>query len=295
MTAFRGAFTALVTPFREGAIDEDALRLLVERQIEGGVHGLVPCGTTGESVVLNEQETRQVIRTVVAQARGRVPVVAGAGTNDTRKTIALASLAKDEGVDGLLLVCPYYNKPTQRGLEAHFRAVLREVSLPTMLYNIPGRCSVDLSVETLHRLTDLSDIVAIKEATGTVARAQEILARCGDRIAVLSGDDALTLPMMAVGAVGVVSVTSNLLPAEMARLVTCLLEGRVTEARALNQQLLAVHEALFVEANPGPVKGAMAAAKLLAPEIRLPLVWPEEATVAGVQHALQGVTGKGDR
>lgn len=295
MTAFRGAFTALVTPFREGAIDEDALRSLVERQIEGGVHGLVPCGTTGESVVLNEQETRQVIRTVVAQARGRVPVVAGAGTNDTRKTIALASLAKDEGVDGLLLVCPYYNKPTQRGLEAHFRAVLREVSLPTMLYNIPGRCSVDLSVETLHRLTDLSDIVAIKEATGTVARAQEILARCGDRIAVLSGDDALTLPMMAVGAVGVVSVTSNLLPAEMARLVTCLLEGRVTEARALNQQLLAVHEALFVEANPGPVKGAMAAAKLLAPEIRLPLVWPEEATVAGVQHALQGVTGKGDR
>ncbi len=279
MVDFRGAYTALVTPLRDGAVDEDRLRELVERQIAAGIDGLVPCGTTGESVTLTEDETRRVVRAVVEQARGRVPVVAGAGTNSTAKTIHLARVCREAGADGLLLVCPYYNKPTQAGLEAHFRAVLAEVPLPAMLYNIPGRCGVDLSAETLARLSDVQAIVAIKEATGNVLRAQAILARCGERYAVFSGDDALTVPMMASGAVGVVSVTSNLLPAQVAEVAAAMLRGDLAAARALHLKLLPVHEAMFVEANPGPIKGVMARAGLLAPEIRLPMVWPEERTV----------------
>ncbi len=288
MVDFRGAYTALVTPFRDGAVDEDKLCELVERQIAGGIDGLVPCGTTGESVTLTEEEIRGVVSVVVAQVKGRVPVVAGAGTNSTAKTIRLARICREAGADGLLLVCPYYNKPTQAGLEAHFRAVLRQVPLPTMLYNIPGRCGVDLSSDTLARLADVEAIVAIKEATGNVIRAQQILATCGDRYAVLSGDDALTVPMMAVGGVGVVSVTSNLLPEQVSAVTAAMLRGDLSAARALHLKLLPIHEAMFVEANPGPIKGAMARAGLLAPEIRLPMVWPEERTVDLVEERLCG-------
>lgn len=287
MVDFRGAYTALVTPFRDGAVDEDRLRELVERQIAAGVDGLVPCGTTGESVTLTEEETRRVVAAAVAQSKGRVPVVAGAGTNSTAKTIHLARVVREAGADGLLLVCPYYNKPTQAGLEAHFRAVLREVPLPTMLYNIPGRCGVDLSAETLARLADVEAIVAIKEATGNVIRAQQILSACGDRYAVFSGDDALTVPMMSVGAVGVVSVTSNLLPAEVAAVTGAMRRGDLEAARARHLALLPIHEAMFVEANPGPIKGAMARAGLLAPEIRLPMVWPEERTLDLLEERLR--------
>jgi 4-hydroxy-tetrahydrodipicolinate synthase len=278
MLTLRGTFPALVTPFRDGEVDEEALRALVEHVIEGGVDGLVPCGTTGESVTLSDAEHRRVVAVVVEQARGRVPVIAGAGTVSTHHTIELAQSAREVGADGLLLVCPYYNRPTQAGLEAHFRAVLKAVPLPSVLYNIPGRTGVDMTVETLERLADVPSIVGVKEATGNVLRAQQILARCGERFAVLSGDDALTLPMLSVGAVGVISVTANLLPRPTSEVCRAWERGDVARARALHLRLLPVHEAMFLESNPGPVKMAMAKAGRLAPEVRLPLVWPTDET-----------------
>ena len=281
-----GAYTALVTPFAQGEVDLDALRALVERQIAGGVHGLIPCGTTGESVTLSLGEFEAVVRAVVEQARGRVPVLAGADTHATRKTIELARLARSAGVDGLMLVCPYYNKPTQRGLEAHFRAVCEAVPLPAMLYNIPGRTGVDLQVDTLARMADVPSLVAIKEATGSVIRAQQILARCGERFQVFAGDDALTLAVMAVGGRGVVSVTANLLPEAVAQTLDAMLAGRWDEARERHLRLVPVHDAMFVETNPGPVKALMAEAGLLRAELRPPLVPPEEANLARSRAAL---------
>jgi 4-hydroxy-tetrahydrodipicolinate synthase len=286
MLTLRGTYPALVTPFCDGEVDEAALRALVEHVIEGGVDGLVPCGTTGESVTLSDTEHARVMGVVVEQARGRVPVIAGAGTVSTRHTIELAKHAREVGVDGLLLVCPYYNRPTQAGLEAHFRAVLAEVPLPSVLYNIPGRTGVDLSVETLERLADVPAIVGVKEATGNVLRAQQILARCGDRFAVLSGDDALTLPMLSVGAAGVISVTANLLPRSTSEVCRAWQAGDAERARALHLALLPVHEAMFLESNPGPVKMALARAGKLAPEVRLPLVWPTEDTARRIEAVL---------
>ncbi len=283
MLTLRGVHPALVTPFRDDAVDEPALRALVDRVIDGGVSGLVPCGTTGESVTLSDQEHGRVIRAVVDQAKGRVPVIAGAGTVSTRHSIHLAQQAKDAGADGLLLVCPYYNRPTQAGLEAHFRAILSAVSLPSVLYNIPGRTGVDLSVETLRRLADVPEIVAIKEATGNVMRAQQILATCGDRFAVLSGDDSLTLPMLSVGGQGVISVSANALPEAVSRVVSLFFEGEHAAARAEHLRLLPVHQAMFVESNPGPVKGLLAQRGHIAPEVRLPLVWPADDVIAGVR------------
>lgn len=280
--SFRGTLPALVTPFRDGAVDERALRDIVERCIAGGVDGLVPCGTTGESVTLSDAEHAQVVRVVVEQAKGRVPVVAGCGTASTRHTIHLAEQARAAGADGLLIVCPYYNRPTQAGLEAHYRAVLEAVPLPAILYNIPGRTGVDLGVDTLVRLANLEHLVAIKEATGGVLRSQQILARCGDRYAVLSGDDTLTLPILAVGGVGVISVTANLLPKETSDVVRLWNAGDIAGARALHLRLAPVHEVMFVESNPGPVKAAMAQRKLLSPEVRLPIAWPTQGSVEKV-------------
>jgi 4-hydroxy-tetrahydrodipicolinate synthase len=284
--SFVGTLPALVTPFKNGEIDEEALRAIVERCIEGGVDGLVPCGTTGESVTLSEQEHARVVRIVVEQASKRVPVVAGAGTVSTKHTIELAQHCKHAGADGLLLVCPYYNRPTQEGLVAHFRAVAKACSLPAILYNIPGRTGVDLSVETLARLSDVPSIVGMKEATGNVLRSQQILATLGDRFTVLSGDDALTLPVLSVGGRGVISVTANLLPKETSDVVRLWNAGKVAEARALHLRLAPVHESMFVEANPGPVKAAMAKRGLLQPELRLPLVWPKSSSMEKVWAAL---------
>lgn len=286
MLKLSGVLPALVTPFRDGHLDEGALRALIERAIEGGVDGLVPCGTTGESVTLSDAEHARVVAVTVEAARGRVPVIAGAGTVSTHHTIELAEAARAAGADGLLLVCPYYNRPTQAGLEAHFRAVCAAVPLPAVLYNIPGRTGVDLSVEALERLADVPSIVAVKEATGNVLRAQQILARTGDRFAVLSGDDALTLPILAVGGAGVISVTANLLPRETCEVTRLFARGRLEEARAAHLALLSVHEAMFLESNPGPVKSALADRGLLAPEVRLPLVWPSEATRARLREVL---------
>ncbi len=287
MRDLAGAFTALVTPFRDDVVDEEALRALVEAQIEGGIAGLVPCGTTGESVTLRGDEQTRVTRIVVEQSRGRVPVIAGAGTASTHHTIELARAAREAGADGLLLVCPYYNRPTQVGLEAHFRTVLGEVPLPTVLYNIPGRTGSDLSLDTLGRLADMEALVGIKEATGNIVKAQQIVARFGDRFSVLSGDDALTLGMMAVGARGVVSVTSNVAPAAVSDVVRRALSGDLGGARNAHLALLPLHEAMFVEANPGPVKAALAILGRVAPEN------PPSPRVAG--RGIRGRRARGPR
>jgi 4-hydroxy-tetrahydrodipicolinate synthase len=288
LPTFAGTLTALVTPFRGGQVDVDALRALVEAQIAGGIDGLVPCGTTGESVTLTAAEHALVVRSVVEQAKGRVPVVAGAGSVSTAHTIDLVRLARDCKADGALIVVPYYNRPTQAGLVAHYRAVLREVSMPTILYNIPGRTGVDLGLDAMAQLAEVPEIVAVKEATGNVLRSQALLARFGERFTILSGDDALTLPILAVGGRGVISVTSNALPREVSEVVRLWNAGDFLGARALHLRLLPVHEAMFVESNPGPVKVALARADRLAAEVRLPLVWPSEASQKLVADALAG-------
>jgi 4-hydroxy-tetrahydrodipicolinate synthase len=268
---FIGAITALVTPFRDGRVDDEALRRHVERQIAGGIDGLVPCGTTGESPTLTADEQRHVIEVVVKQARGRVPIIAGAGSNSTAHAIELARAAREQGADGLLVVTPYYNKPSQEGLVQHFTAVIQAGRLPTILYNVPGRTGCDLLPDTVARLCELSDVVAIKEATGSVVRAQQILARLGDRLVVLSGDDCTCMPLMAVGARGVISVTANVAPARMAAQWDAVAAGDWDRARATHLELLPLHDAMFLEANPIPVKAAMAIMGLIDPEIRLPL------------------------
>lgn len=280
--AFKGAYTALITPFRDGKVDEDALRKLVCRQIDGGIHGLVPCGTTGESATLSKAEHKQVFRAVIEEAKGRVPVVAGVGTNDTAKSIVLSEVAKEAGADGLLIVVPYYSKPSQAGVEAHFRAIIEAVPLPTVLYDVPGRSVITLEIETLARLCDLDAVVAIKDASGNVMRAQRQFVRLGERVAILCGDDGLTVPMMSIGAVGVISVTSNAFPAEVANVVNLASDGRWDEARLAHLRLLPTHESMFVEPNPGPVKALMASAGWIEPEVRLPLAWPSEEAIAHV-------------
>jgi 4-hydroxy-tetrahydrodipicolinate synthase len=252
----------------------------------GGCEGVVPCGTTGESVTLDEKEHERVVRIVVEQTNKRVPVFAGAGTLSTKHTIHLAELCKKAGADGLLLVCPYYNRPTQAWLEAHFREIAKRVPMPSILYNIPIRTGVDMAVETFERLSDVKEFVGIKEATGNVLRSEQLLSKLGDRYAVMSGDDALTLPVLAVGGTGVISVTANLLPTETSDVVRLWNAGKIAEARALHLRLLPVHESMFIEANPAPVKAAIAAQGYIAKEIRLPLVWPSEASVAKIQATL---------
>lgn len=286
MITFEGTLPALVTPFKGDKVDHDALRRLVDRQIAGGATGLVACGTTGESATLSPEEQLEVVRTVLEETKKRVPVVVGTGNNSTAKTIHLSEAARDLGADGLLVVCPYYNKPTQAGLEGHFRALLTAVPLPTILYNIPGRTGVDVALETYAKLADLPALVAIKEATGNVLRTQQLVARFGDRFSVLSGDDALIVGIMAVGGRGVVTTTGNLFPKPVSELVRLMAKGDLVAARRLNAQLLPFFEVLFLETNPGPLKAAMAEVGLIEPEIRLPMAWPEPATLERLRAAL---------
>jgi 4-hydroxy-tetrahydrodipicolinate synthase len=269
---FVGAMTALVTPFRDGRVDEAALRALVDAQIEGGIDALVPCGTTGEAPTLDSAEHAQVVRIVVEQAKKRVPVIAGCGTNSTAHSIALGKGAQKAGADGLLVVTPYYNKPTQDGMVRHFSAIAEAVPLPIVVYNIPGRCVIDFSFDSLARLVAAQPrIVGVKEATGNVARAQEIVAKLGDRVAVLSGDDALNLAVYAVGGKGCISVASNVVPKIVSSVWDAASAGDFAKARALHQQTLALTEALFWEPNPTPCKEALAMLGRMAPEIRAPL------------------------
>jgi 4-hydroxy-tetrahydrodipicolinate synthase len=287
MNRFAGALTALITPFRNGEVDLNALRELTETQIGSGINGIVPCGTTGEAVNLNDTEYTQVIRTVVKTAKGRVPVIAGAGTASTKRTLELCHAAKAAGADAVLVVAPYYVRPTQEGLFEHFKAVGEGASLPVILYNIPSRTGTDVALSTLERLAAVSQIVGIKESTGNVLRSQAIAATLGDRFTILSGDDALALAVLAVGGHGVISVTSNLAPKAVSEMVRLFGVKDLPSARALHQRLLKLHEVMFVETNPAPVKAALAMRGRIAAEIRLPLVWPTEASLEKIRIALR--------
>ncbi len=271
---FTGVITALVTPLRGDAVDEEALRRLVDEQIASGVDGLVPVGTTGESPTLTNEEHLRVIQLVVEATKKRVPVIAGTGSNSTRETIEMSAAARRVGADGLLLVTPYYNRPGQEHLYRHFKAVVEAVPLPSVLYNVPGRTACDLLPETIVRLAELPQVVGVKEATGSALRASQILAQLGgknDQVALLSGDDATAFPLFALGARGVISVVSNVAPKQMSAMWDAAAAGDWKKARELHYRLLPLGEGLFVEANPIPVKTAMAMMGRIADEIRPPL------------------------
>jgi 4-hydroxy-tetrahydrodipicolinate synthase len=285
-----GTYTALVTPFRDEPdqpIDWEALDGLIDAQIAAGVAGLVPCGTTGESPTLSHEEHARVVERTVVRAAGRTQVIAGAGSNSTREAVGLVQHAERVGATAVMVVVPYYNRPTQEGLVRHFVEVSKSVRLPVVVYNIPGRTGVDLAPESLARICALApNVVCTKEATGNVVRAQRVLQLLGDRLVVLSGDDALTLPMIAVGARGVISVTSNVLPAEIVRATELALAGKLDDARRHHLALLPVHDAMFLEASPGPVKAALALRGLARDVVRSPLCSPTAATRAAIQGAL---------
>jgi 4-hydroxy-tetrahydrodipicolinate synthase len=268
---FTGSLVAIVTPFKNGRVDERSLGDLIEWQIANGTDGIVPCGTTGESATLSHEEHERVIAFTVEVVKRRVPVIAGTGSNCTDEAISLTQHAKRVGADGALLITPYYNKPTQEGLFRHFKAVAEAADIPIVLYNIPGRTGVNMLPATVARLTSVPNIVAIKEGSGSVQQASDIVQMCGDRITVLSGDDPLTLPMMAVGAKGVITVTANIAPVDMACLVDAFAEGRVEEARRLHFKLSPLFAALFLETNPIPVKAALRMMGKIEEELRLPL------------------------
>jgi 4-hydroxy-tetrahydrodipicolinate synthase len=283
---FVGALTALVTPFRDDKIDEKALRAIVAEQIDQGIDGIVPAGTTGESASLSNEEYVRLLTIVVEEVRGRVPVIAGAGSASTHHAIELAKLAQRCKVDAILNVVPYYYKPSQEGLFAHYTALAKAVPLPILLYNIPGRTGIDLSLATIERLTAIPSIVGIKEASGNVLRSAEIITRFGDRFSVLSGDDSLTLPIMAVGGHGGICVTSNVAPREIAKQIDLMRAGDLVGSRKQHQRLSPLYEALFLETNPAPVKVAMAMRGMMTSEIRLPFVPPSEANQQRLRKAL---------
>ncbi len=268
---FEGIHTAIVTPFEKGAVAEDALRALIERQIEAGVHGIVPCGSTGESATLSHEEHRRVVEITVEAVAGRVAVIAGTGSNSTEEAVALTRHAKEAGADGALLLSPYYNKPTQEGIYEHYCSVAREAALPLLIYNIPGRTASNIAPETIGRLAQLEHVVGVKEASGDLDQIAHVVACCPDDFAVLSGDDALTLPLMAVGGHGVISTSSNVASAQMGELVRSIASGDVAKARRLHHELLPLFDALVCETNPIPVKAACAMLGWCDGEIRLPL------------------------
>lgn len=268
---FKGSIVAIVTPFKNSAVDEEKLRELVEFQIEGGTDAIVPCGTTGESSTLDYEEHDRVIQIVVEQVKKRVPVIAGTGSNSTREAIEMTEHAKQLGADGCLLVTPYYNKPTQEGLYLHYKAVAEAVAIPQILYNVPGRTGVNLLPETVARLSVIKNIVAIKEATGSLQQASEILVLCGDQIDVLSGDDFITFPMMACGAKGVISVLANIMPKAVGDLTDAYFAGDLATARKLHLDTLKISNAMFIESNPVPVKTALGLMGKCSDEVRLPL------------------------
>ena len=285
---FHGSMVALVTPMRaDGTVDNEAFDGLVDFHIANGTDAIVAVGTTGESATLDEREHCAAIRRVVERAAGRIPIIAGTGANSTREAIDLTRCAMEAGADACLLVTPYYNKPTQEGLYLHYRAVAEAVSIPQILYNVPGRTAVDMLPETVERLANISNIIGIKEATGDLARGQEILDRCGDRLDLYSGDDATAMELILMGAKGDISVTANVAPKAMQQMCAAALRGDRTEAERLNQQLIPLHENLFLEANPIPVKWALQEMQLIPEGIRLPLTPLAAACRAPLRAAMQ--------
>jgi 4-hydroxy-tetrahydrodipicolinate synthase len=287
---FTGTGTALVTPFRtDGSLDEPALRSLVKRQIDAGINFLVPCGTTGESPTLTHAEHLRVVELTLEVAKGRVPVLAGAGGYNTAEVISLANELQKLGADGILSVTPYYNKPTQEGLFQHFRAIASAVNLPIILYSVQGRTGVNIDPSTVLRLSQIPNIVGIKEASGNVSQMGAILNLVPKDFLVLSGDDSLTLPLISLGGHGLISVASNEIPAEMTRLVQSALSGDFSEARRLHFQYLSLMDINFVESNPIPVKAALAEMGLLQPVWRLPLVSPKPENLARIRTVLESL------
>jgi 4-hydroxy-tetrahydrodipicolinate synthase len=285
---FRGTFTALVTPFRNGDVDLAAFEKLIKAQVAAGISGIVPVGTTGESPTLTHEEKEELIACAVRVANGRCLVLAGTGSNSTRDAIEMTKFAEKTRSDGALLVAPYYNKPSQEGLFRHFQAIADATSLPIMLYNIPGRCSVDILPDTVVRLAEACrNIVAIKEASGSVERVGELRRRLPDEFTILSGDDSLTLPFMSVGAAGVVSVASNLFPAEVCTLVRACESGDLKSAAELHRRLLPLFKDLFIEPNPVPVKTALGWRRIVSSEVRLPLCEMSEANQARLRKTLE--------
>ncbi len=285
---FRGTFTALVTPFRNGGIDASAFEKLIETQIAAGITGIVAIGTTGESPTLSHEEREELIGLAVAKANKRCLVIAGTGSNATQHAVADTKLAEKLGVDGALLVAPYYNKPSQEGLFRHFKAIADATSLPIILYNIPGRCSVDLMPETVVRLAkECRNIVSIKEASGSVERVSDLRRRLPEAFTILSGDDSLTLPFMAVGAAGVVSVASNLFPSQVCALVRACESGDLKSAAKVHRKLLPLFKDLFIEPNPVPVKTALGWHGAMSGEVRLPLCEMSEANQARLRKTLK--------
>lgn len=284
---FRGSIVAIVTPFdREGNFDEETFRQLIEFQIENGTDAIVPCGSTGEAATLDHRGHTDVIRACVEQVKKRVPILAGTGSNSTSEAIELTRAAKEAGADGALLITPYYNKPSQEGLYQHFKTVAGQVALPQMLYNVPGRTGINLTVDTTVRLAELPNVIGLKDASGGVNQAGEILARTGEEFAILSGDDALTLPFMAVGAKGVISVTANIMPAAVKGLVRAVEEGRWTDARRQHLELLDIHNAMFIESNPTPVKAALELMGKCSARVRLPLVTMQPKSIEQLKQVM---------
>ena len=286
--AFTGTYTALVTPFRDDRIDADAFGQLIEQQIAAEIDGVVPAGTTGESPTLDHDEHVRIIGLAIEAARGRCKVIAGTGSNSTRKAVAMTREAEAAGADGVLLVAPYYNKPSQEGLYRHFRTIADATRLPVILYSIPGRCGVEIGVETTRRLAaDCKNVVGIKEAGGSVDRISQLRVVLPDEFSILSGDDALTLPFLAAGAVGVISVASNLVPAEVVRLVRAFAQGKTDVARSIHERLYPLFRDLFIEPNPVPLKTAMAfTGDWLRNEVRLPLCEMSDANLAQLRRTL---------
>ncbi|MEN6374510.1 MAG: 4-hydroxy-tetrahydrodipicolinate synthase [Smithella sp.] len=283
---FKGAIVAIITPFREGKVDEDALRELIEFQIANGTDGIVPCGTTGESATLSHEEHDRVIEITIDAVKKRVPVIAGTGSNSTTEAIRLTKHAYEAGADGALIVCPYYNRPTQEGLYQHYKMIAESVPIPILPYNIPSRTGVNLLPDMVAKLAKIKNIVGIKEASGSIKQMSDVIELCGDDFAVLSGDDLFTLPLLAMGGAGIISVISNVAPADMAGLVDAFAAQDFTKAKVLHHKMSPLIESLFIEVNPTPVKAALALMGKIQYEYRLPLCKMSDANLEKLRKAM---------
>lgn len=284
---FKGSMVAMVTPFKDGKVDEEKIRELVNFHLQNGTDALVPCGTTGESATLSFQEHERVVELTISAAQGKVPVIAGTGSNNTAEAIRLTKHAKEAGANGALLISPYYNKPTQEGLYQHFKAVAEAVDIPIVLYNIASRTAVNIEPETVARLAEIENIVAIKEASGSLAQMSHIVGLCGEKLTLISGDDALTLPLLAIGGKGVISVVANIVPADLKQMITEFEKGNIEGARKIHYRLLPLINAMFIETNPAPVKTAMELMGMISGELRLPLCPMNNANVEKLKKVLR--------
>jgi len=284
---FKGAITAIVTPFKNGQLDEAAYRELIEFQVQSGIHGIVPCGTTGESPTLSHAEHKRVVETCIDQVKKRVVVIAGSGSNNTAEALELTKHAQAAGADAALMITPYYNKPTQEGLYQHYKTVASKTKIPIVVYNVPGRTSVNLLPETVARLAEFPNIVGLKDATGDLKQGCKTLELCGDKITVLSGDDFTTFPLLCVGGMGVISVVSNVVPADMAGMCNAFFQGDLAKARELHYKMWPLIEAMFFETNPVPVKTAVKMMGKITGEVRQPLCLMSEANETKLRQVMQ--------